>query len=81
MKIGPGIRLSLIMHGLEDGRVECLCTAARGASEHLLARNVAADTESALKSMRDFIDVRMDHTLAARGPSQDPTQPSEDDLF
>ena len=115
MKIVPGVRVSLTMHGLPDGQVEVLCVAAAGregaahrsaiealrrrpemaalsdallsdivgivraqpgARERLLSRNVVADTVTAVRACRDFLDARMD---AAAVPAA--TGPQPEDLF
>ena len=81
LQITPGIRLSLIMVGQPDGRVEVLCTAEAGEGtkhrSHLLARNVVADTPTAVRVCLDFLDAR----LPVAAPRPDPHQPHPDDDF
>lgn len=57
MKILPGIRVSLTMHGLPDGQVEVLCVAAAG--REAAARQAAIDALRRLPALAELGDAEL----------------------
>jgi hypothetical protein len=57
MKIAPGLRVSLVMHGLPDGAVEVLCTAAAG--RETAARQAAITALRRLPALASMTDEQL----------------------
>ena len=81
MRITPGLRVEIVLAGMEDGKVQALLSVAKGEGRseqrRLVARKICDDTRTALRSAREFLDMHLD-PAGAPPPPGPPPAPADD---